>query len=47
MIFASTDKNKEELKKCKELWDETKNQIRTVSGRKPIKYERDFMKIRL
>ena len=45
MIFASTDKNKEVLKKYTELWDEIKSQIKTISGSKPIKYGKDFMKI--
>ena len=47
MIFASTSKNKEIFKKYTELWDAIKNQIETISGGKPIKYKRDFMKIRL
>ena len=46
LIFASTDKNKEVLKKYTELWDEIKNQIETISGSKPNKYWRDFIKIR-
>ena len=46
LIFASTDKHKEVLEKYTELWDEIKNQIGTISGCKPIKYGKDFMKIR-
>ena len=46
LIFASTDKNKKVLEKYTELWNGTKNQIRTKSGGKPIKYRRDFMKIK-
>ena len=46
LIFASTDKGKEILEKYKELCDEIKNQIKTTSCDKPIKYENDFMKIR-
>ena len=46
MIFSSTDQNKEVLEKYKELWDEIKNQIGTISGGKPIKHGRDFTKIR-
>ena len=45
-IFASTDKKKEVLKKYAELWDEIKNQIKTRKGGEPIKYKKDFMKIR-
>ena len=46
LIFASTDKNKEPLENYIELWDEIKNKIEAVSGDKPIKYGRDFMKIK-
>ena len=46
LIFASTDKNKEVLEEYTKLWGEIKNQIETISGGKPIKYGRDFMKIR-
>ena len=45
MIFASTDKNKEVLKKYTEIWNESKNQIETINGGKPIKYEKDLTKI--
>ena len=45
LILASTDKNKEVLTKYTELWNEIKNQIETINGGKPIKNERDFMKI--
>ena len=37
MIFAPTDT---------ELWDEIKNQIKTINGSKSIEYKKDFMKIR-
>ena len=46
MIFALTDKNKEALENCAELWAEIKDQIETISGNKPIEYKKDFMKIR-
>ena len=46
LLFASTNKNKEVLEKYIELWDEIKNQIETISDSKPIKYGRDFMKIK-
>ena len=32
LVFDSTDKNKEVLKKYTELWDENKNEIETISG---------------
>ena len=46
-VFASTDKNKELLIKYTKLWDKIKNQIETINGVEPIKYKKDFMKIRL
>ena len=46
LIFASTDKNKEALKKYTKLWDEIKNQIETINNNKQIEHKRDFMKIR-
>ena len=46
MIFASTDKNKEVLENCAELWDKIKDQIETTCGNKPSKYDKDFMKIK-
>ena len=46
MTFASTNKNKEALENYTELWDEIKNQIETISDDKPIKYGRDFGKIK-
>ena len=45
--FASTDKNKEVLKKHTELWNEVKYQIKTINGGKAIEYEKDFMKIKI
>ena len=46
LIFASTDKNKEALENYTGLWDEIKNHIEAINGDKPIKYGRDFMKIK-
>ena len=46
LTFASTNKNKEVLKKYKELWNGIKYQIKTINGVKPIEYEKDFMKIK-
>ena len=45
-LFASTDKNKELLEKYIEVWDKIKNEIETISGSKPTKCGKDFMKIR-
>ena len=46
LIFASTDKNKEELTKFTELWDWTKNMIEK-SNDKPGEYGKEFMKIKI
>ena len=46
MVFALTDKNREVLENYKELWDEIKNEIEAIRGTEPIKYEKDFIKIR-
>ena len=46
MGFVLTDKNREALENYKELWDETKDEIETIRGIEPIKYEKDFMKIK-
>ena len=46
MIFASTSKNKEVLENYTELWGEIKNQIEATNGGEPIKYKKDFLKIR-
>ena len=43
LVFDSTDENKEELKKYKELGDGIKNKIETINGG----YGKDFMKIKL
>ena len=45
MIFVSTDNNKEVLENYTKLWDKIKDQIETISGKKPIKYKKNFMKI--
>ena len=46
MILASTDKNKETLENYTELWDEIKDQIKTIRDDKPVEYKKDFMKIK-
>ena len=46
LIFASTDKKKEALENYTELWDEVKDQIELISGKKPIEYRKNFMKIK-
>ena len=44
LIFVSTDKNKEILEKQTKLWNEIKNQIKTIYGVEPFKYKKDFIK---
>ena len=46
LIFVSTSKNKEVLKKYTALWKKIKNTTETISGDKPIKCGRNFIKIR-
>ena len=41
LVFDSIDKNKEVLRKYKELWDE----IRKINGGEKSEYAKDFMKI--
>ena len=45
LIFVSTDKNNEAIENYTELWDEIKDQIELISGNKPIKCKKEFMKI--
>ena len=46
LIFAFPSKNKEILEKYKKLWNEIKNQIKTINGVKPSQYKKNLMKIR-
>ena len=34
LVFNSADENKEVLKKCTELWDRMKNEIKAINGGK-------------
>ena len=43
LILTLTNKNREALKNHKELWSEIKDEIETIRGIEPIKYEKDFM----
>ena len=47
LVFDSTDKNKEALKKYKETLDGIKNEVETINGSKKGEYDKDFMKIKL
>ena len=46
LVFALTDKNKKALENYRELWDEIKEEIRTIRGIEPFKFEKDVIKIR-
>ena len=46
LAFALTGNNKEALENYTNLCDEIKNEIETIREIEPIKYEKDFMKIR-
>ena len=47
LIFALRKNNKKMLQLCKNFWSKIKNQIKTINSSESIKYENDFMKIRL
>ena len=44
--FTSTDKNKEVLGKCTELWDKIKNLIKTIND-KSVDFDEKYTKIKL
>ena len=46
LIFASTSNHKKAVREYTKLWDEIKNQIKTINGGKTTKYKKDLMKIR-
>ena len=46
LTFASTDKNKEVLKKYIKLWNEIKYHIQTINASEFGKYDKDYMKIK-
>ena len=46
LVFASTDENKEVLKKYTKLWEETKRPIEVINDGERIKYKKGFMKIK-
>ena len=45
-FFAITDKDREILENYKEIWTEMKDEIETIRGIEPIRYEKDFRKIK-
>ena len=45
MAFPLTHKNKRPLENYRELWDEIKDDIRTIRGIEPFEYEKDVIKI--
>ena len=47
LIFDdSVNENKELLKKYADVWDEIKNEIKTINGGKENDYGKDYMKIK-
>ena len=42
LVFTLPNKNKEAVENYTELWDEIKDEIETIRGIEPIKYEKDF-----
>ena len=46
IVFDSANENKETLKNYTTLWEETKEQIDAINNGGPIRYRKDFMKIR-
>ena len=46
LVFAFPDKNKEALENYTALWDEIKDQIKTVSSDNPFKYRKKIIKDR-
>ena len=46
LSFASTDNNKEVLKKYMKLWDEVKYHIQTINDDEFREYGKDYMKIK-
>ena len=47
LVFALRNNNKEVLENYRILWDEVKEEIRTIKGEiEPFEYEKDYMRIR-
>ena len=46
LLLIPNEKNKGALKNYKKLWEETKRQIKVITGDKTIEYRKGFMKIR-
>ena len=46
LVFASTKKDKEAFKNYTKLCEETKREIKVINDDEPIKYRKDFMKIK-
>ena len=46
LVFTPSEKSKEALKNYKKLWEETKRQIEVINDDEPIKYRKEFMKIK-
>ena len=46
LILDDVNKNKDVLKKYKEIWEGIKKEIETINGGEKIQYGKDFKKIR-
>ena len=46
LVFDSTDKNKDVLKKYTKLWHGIKNEIETTNGGEKCEYGKDLMEIK-
>ena len=46
LVFDSTEKKQRSIKKYAERWEETKRKIEVTNDDEPIKYRKDFIKIK-
>ena len=46
LVFTSADKNKEALKNYIKLWKGNKEPIEVINDNEPVRYRKDFMKIK-
>ena len=46
LVFDSTERRQRSIKKYAERWEETKRKIEVINDDEPIKYRKDFMKIK-
>ena len=46
LVFDSTERRQRSIKKYAERWEETERKIEVINDDEPIKYRKDFMKIK-